>query len=297
MNRNLQAHLAVLSTSLIYAATFTVAKTIMPRLIAPFGFIFVRVAVAGLLFWLLSLWPAFRQPLQKKDVPRLMLCGVLGVTINQLLFFKGLSYTLPIHASLMMLSTPICVTIIAAVLIRERVTWLKVAGLACGVSGALFLIISGNKSGGQASDIPLGDFLIFLNAASYAGYLVVVKPLMRSYKPLVVIRYVFTFGFVFILPFSFREFTEASWSAFQAADWLALSFVVIFTTFLAYLFNVFALNTLSASTVGSYIYLQPVFAAVIALTFFGETLTWVKVIAAISISAGVYMVSYSPKKM
>ncbi len=295
MNKRSQAHLALFSTSIIYAATFTIAKSIMPSLIAPYGFIFVRVVIAGLLFWLLACLPAYRQPIAKKDWPRFLLCGVFGVAINQLSFFKGLSYTTPIHASLMMLTTPICVTIIAAFLIREKITQLKVIGLLCGVSGALLLIMMAEQKGGIATNIMLGDALVFLNAVSYAYYLVIVKPLMVTYKPAVVNRYVFTIGFFLILPFGFNEFTQIPWETFQTSDWLAVGYVVLIATFLTYQLSVFALNILSASTVGAYIYLQPIFAALIAIVFFGETLTVTKVVSAILIFSGVYMVSYKPK--
>lgn len=297
MTKRTQAHLAVLSANLIFSANFTIAKVVMPSLIKPYAFIFVRVAVAGALFWLLAASSAFRQKIDKKDWPRFVLCAIFGVAINQLTFFKGLSYTLPIHASLMMLTSPICVTIIAAFLIKEKVTWLKTLGLICGISGALLLVaISSHRQSAYASNIVLGDFLVFINGASYAFYLVIVKPLMKRYKPIVVIRYVFTIGFFFIIPFSFNEVREVQWQLFGTADWMALAYVVLFTTFLAYFFNVFALHTLNASTVGSYMYLQPVFAALIAMLFLGELLTWVKVVSAILIFSGVYMVSYKPKQ-
>ncbi len=297
INKRLLAHVAVLTASLIYGANYTIAKAIMPSLIAPFGFILVRVVVAGTLFWLLALWPAFRQPVARKDWPRFILCGLLGSSLNQLAFFKGLSYTLPIHASLMLLTIPICVTILAALLIHERITWLKVAGLACGISGALLLIgMPEQNNYANATNIVLGDALVLFNAFSFACYLVIAKPLMRIYHPIVVVRYMFTFGFFFVLPFGFKEFSQVSWEAFQLPDWLALGYVAVFTTFLAYILMNVPLKILAATTVGAYIYLQPVFAAIISMIFFGETLTWTKVISAVLIFAGVYLVSYIPKQ-
>ena len=268
----------------------------MPALIAPFGFILARVAFAGSLFWILALYPGFREKIDKKDWPRFALCALFGVAVNQLSFFKGLSYTLPIHASLMQLTSPICVTIIAAIIIKEKLTFRKMFGLLLGISGALLLILfTQENSAVNASNIPLGNFLVFVNAVSYACYLVIVKPLMQRYKPVVVIRYVFTIGFFYVLPLSFNEFWNAAWDSFKSPDWLALGYVVLFTTFFAYLFNVLALHALRASTVGSYIYLQPVFASIVAIIFFGEEVTPLKVVAALFIFAGVYVISYKRK--
>ncbi len=169
-------------------------------------------------------------------------------------------------------------------------------GLALGISGAAMLILlKDNTANGK--DLLLGDIMIMINAISYAFYLVLVRPLMEHYKPIHVLRWVFTFGTFMILPFGMGQFIETDWAAFGTMQWLALGFVALFVTFFAYLFNVYGLSVIGSSATGSYIYTQPVFAAVIAMVFMGEHFTLTKAIAAIFIFSGVYLVNLRRKSI
>jgi drug/metabolite transporter (DMT)-like permease len=290
-----QAHLALLGTNLFYGAGFSIAKTVMPHLIGPQAFIIIRVGCTALLFWLSYLiGKNFRATIHPSHWGRLILCALLGVTINQLLFFMGLSLTSPIHASLMMLITPVLVTFIAAYLIKEKVTGAKISGLLFAGIGAAILV-SSRSTEAFARNAALGDLFIFLNACSYAFYMVAVKPLMQAYRPIIVIRWVFLIGFFMVLPFGFLDIQQVNWPAFETKHWLAIAFTVVCTTFFTYLWNIYALKILNASIAGAYIYLQPIFAAIISIIFMGEQLNWQKVAAAILIFIGVSIVSKPAK--
>jgi drug/metabolite transporter (DMT)-like permease len=292
MNNKTKAHLALLGANLFYGAGFTIAKTIMPRLIEPLGFIFIRVSVVTILFWLSYAGGCnYRTKIAKKDWPILMLGGLFGVAMNQMLFFLGLNLTFPIHASLIMMSTPLLITVIGMVVLRERIGGTKALGLLIGIGGA-FLLMSAGKEITLTGSSSLGDLFVLLNAASYAIYLVLIKPLMQRYRPIIVIRWVFLFGFIFVLPFGLPQFASIDWSLFDRNDYLALSFIVICVTFFTYLWNIYALRFLSPSTAGAYIYLQPMFAAFISVIFTGEELTWIKLVATVLIFGGVYMVNF-----
>lgn len=296
MNDRIKAHLALLGANLFYGAGFTVAKHIMPRLIQPLGFIFIRVSVVMLLFWLSYFGgEKFRTKIERKDWLTLVLGGLFGVALNQMLFFMGLNLTFPIHASLIMMSTPLLITIIALFVLKERLKPQKALGLLMGISGA-FLLMSAGKEITMTGNSAMGDFFVFLNAASYAIYLVMIKPLMQRYRPIIVIRWVFFFGFLFVLPFGYPQFAAIDWSQFQATDYAAVAFIVICVTFFTYLWNIYALQHLSPSTAGAYIYLQPIFAAVISMVVIGEQLTWIKLLATILIFTGVYLVNFGFKK-
>jgi drug/metabolite transporter (DMT)-like permease len=291
MNNKTKAHLALLGANLFYGAGFTVAKHIMPRLIEPLGFIFIRVSVVTMLFWLsYAGGKDYRSKIARKDWPVLILGGLFGVALNQMLFFQGLNLTFPIHAALIMMSTPLLITIIAAVILKERIGLSKMLGLLIGIGGAALLMSAGKEitiTGNSA----LGDFFVFLNAASYAIYLVIIKPLMQRYRPIIVIRWVFLFGFLFMFPFGWPQFSEISWGMFEADDYLSLAFIVICVTFFTYLWNIYALRFLSPSTAGAYIYLQPIFAAFISVIFTAEDLSLIKVAATILIFSGVALVN------
>jgi len=288
--------MALLGANIFYGAGFTVAKEVMPRLIQPLGFIFIRVSIVMLLFWLsFAGGKNYRTKIARKDWPVLILGGLFGVALNQMLFFLGLNLTFPIHASLIMMSTPLLITVISVFVLKSRIGWDKYLGLLLGIGGAA-LLMSAGKELTLTGNSALGDVLVLLNAASYAIYLVLIKPLMQRYRPIIVIRWVFLFGFLFTCPFGWSQFTAIDWSLFGAADYAAVAFIVICCTFLTYLWNVYALQHLPPSTAGGYIYLQPIFAAIISVIVTGEQLTGVKVLSTALIFCGVYLVNFGLKK-
>lgn len=291
MNKNTQAHIAVLGANIIFAANYSIVKYITPGFIHPFALNFVRVGSCILLFWGLYLFKPGPAGIQRKHIPRFIACGITGVLINQVFFIKGLSLTTSIHSALLSLCTPIFITIIAAWLIKEGLTLLKIIGLAFGIGGALLLILlkDHNHTG---TNILLGDIMVIVNAISYAFYLVMVRPLMASYSSMHVLRWVFTLGGLMMLPISAGEFMATDWSRFAFSHWVSLGFVAIGATFLAYLFNVYGIAKIGASATGAYIYTQPVFAALIAMVFAGEQFSWIKGLAALLIFCGVYLANF-----
>lgn len=291
---NLQAHLALFTANLIYGINYTVAKDVMPDYIRPSGFVLIRVLGALLLFALFSK-AAGDEKIDKADLPRLFLCGIFGVAVNQIMFFEGLNLTTPINAGIIMVITPIMVLIMSSIILREKVTNNKIAGIALGIGGALLLLL-GKKSVSFTSGTLLGDLFILINAASYAVYLTIVKPLMYKYKTLTVMKWVFLFGLPFVIPFGFNEAVAINWSAITTIVWLEIIFVIFFTTFFAYMLNTMALKRVSPSVVSIYIYLQPVLATTAALITGKDELTLIKIASTLLIFAGVYLVS-RPQKL
>lgn len=288
MNTNLKAHLALIGANVIYGLNYSIAKDVMPAHILPFGFIFCRVLGALGLFWLVHSFNY--EKVEKKDFLLLGICGFFGVAANQLMFFYGLNITTPINAGIIMTSNPILVLIASAIILKNKITALKIGGIFLGISGALLLLLF-KTDFSFGSETITGDIFIFLNAMSYGIYLVIAVPLMKKYKPLTVIKWVFTFGFIFVLPFGIQQFTEIDWSTFTTDVWLKFGFVIIGTTFLAYLFNIYGLKKLSPSIVSTYIYLQPLLATSFAIWTGKDSLDGIKIIAALLIFSGVYLVS------
>ncbi len=291
MTRNAKAHTAVLTANFIFGTNYAVVKYITPSYLHPYALNVVRILVSLTLFWGLFLFKRGKITLQKKHIPRFLLCALTGVVINQIFFIKGVSLTTPIHSSLLSLATPIFITLIAAWLLREGFTWLTFAGLVLGIGGAAMLVLL-KDSHHSAGNILLGDIMVLINAVSYAFYLVLVRPLMKTYSGIQVLRWIFTFGALVILPFGMPEFLHTDWAAFDFPHWMGLAFVGIGATFLAYLLNVYGISIIGPSATGAYIYTQPVFAALIAIGFAGESLSWTKTIAALLIFTGVYLANY-----
>lgn len=288
INKKTTAHTALLLTNLFFAINLSAVKHLTNlQLAKPFGINVVRVGVSVFMFWLIFLLKPNRVKIEKNDRMRFVWCALTGIAINQLLFLKGLSLTYPIHASLLMLTTPILIVFIASWVLKERLNINKIAGLVLGIVGACVLIWS-NSSTAEKNNILWGDILILINAVSYTIYFILVKPLMLKYNPMIVIRWIFTIGLIMILPFGWQEFTEIRWNSFTTVDITSMALVVFTGTFLAYLFNIYGIKILGASTAGFYIYTQPFFATIIAMIFLNEVLQLYKVIAAVLIFSGVY---------
>lgn len=285
----MKAHLGLLGTNLFFATNYSIVKYFtLNHYAGPFGINILRVGISLILFWILFLFNRPAKKLDLKDIPGFLLCAVMAIALNQMLFIKGLAFTLPIHAALLTLITPILITIIAARLLRESITWEKSLGLLLGALGAL-LLIGKKEVSSPGENLLLGDIMVILSSIAYTFYFILVKPLMRKYSPVQVIRWLFTFGFFMIVPFCFKEFSGIRWQVFTFEDWFLLFLIVVPGTFLAYIFNVYGIQKLSASMAGVYIYSQPVFAVIIAMIFLKEELSPSKILAAIFIFTGVFL--------
>ena len=292
-NRN-WAILAAIGATTIYGINHTVAKGVMPTYVKPFGFILIRVIGAAMLFWIISPFGP-KQRIEIKDWLRLILCAILGMVINMLAFFKGLQLSTPINSSVLITITPIIVVVLSAFFLGERITWNKGVGIFLGFVGALTLILFGAEIRGDAPNIPLGNTLFIVNSISYGAYLIVVKKLIEKYHPFVLMRWLFTLGIIFNLPITLPDFLEIQWFSMPVWVYGSILFGVIGTTFLTYLFNVFALTQLKASTVGAFVYLQPLFGIIFALFSGMDSLSPIKILATCLVLLGVYLASKKPK--
>lgn len=291
-NTKLLAHFALMAVAIIYGLNYILAKDVMPKFIEPRAFILARVVGATALFWLLSLFFKQEVPL-RKDFIRIAMSGFFGVAANQMLFFEGLNLTTPINASVMMTMNPIMVLLLSAIFLKEPIKLARIIGIILGLFGAIYLISKGSFSMNVFdSDNSTGNLLVLGNAAAYAAYLVIVKPLMQRYKPLTVIKYVFTFGLFYVIPIGWNQFEAVQWMDLPSYIIFEIAFVVVFTTFFAYLLNIFALKTVSSTTVSFYIYLQPIITSIVALSLGKDQLGHIIFISAGLIFSGVYLVSF-----
>jgi drug/metabolite transporter (DMT)-like permease len=295
MNQRTFALIAVSIATLIYGVTYTIAKDVMPNYIKPYGFILLRVSSATLIFWTVGLFTK-QQKIEKSDYKKILIASFFGITINMLAFFKGLSLTSPISASVMMVTSPIMVLIFSSVLIRKPIGKQRILGVFIGLVGALFLITLGNSSTETSTNSAFGNFLVFLNAASYGLYLVLAKDLVKKYNPIVFIKWLYLFGLIFVIPFGYAELTAVVWQEIPTNIYWNISFVLLFTTCITYLFNLYGLSKLKPTTVSVFIYLQPVIATIYALIVGSDSLNLVKLCATLLIFLGVYLVTKQVEK-
>lgn len=290
MSKRTLAILAALGATTIYGINHTIAKGVMPTYVKPFGFIFLRLFGATLLFWGISFFGP-KEKLERRDWGRLLICAFFGMGINMLSFFKGLDLSTPINSAVLITITPILVVILSALFIREKITIQRGIGVFMGLIGALALILFGAEIRQDATNIPLGNMLFIVNATSYGLYLILVKKLLEKYHPFTLMKWMFSIGLIITLPITYSEFTDIQWGQLPLEAIGAIAFVIIGTTFLTYLFNVFALTQLKASTLGVFMYLQPLIGIIFAIVSGKDHFTLIKFIAIFLVLIGVYLVS------
>jgi drug/metabolite transporter (DMT)-like permease len=293
LNQSLKSHLAIIGANTIWGLNYVIAKGIMPDFLLPRAIIFLRIVGTGVLFWILHFFLP-PEKVEKTDLLKMALCSVFGVAINQILFFEGLNLTTPINAAIIITVTPILILIFSHFILKEKITNIKVIGIMLGAAGALMIILSAGNGDFRFNTL-LGNFMIFMNAASWALYLVLVKPLMGKYDSPTILKWMFFFGFIIISPFSFQTVASSSFDQIPMDIWMSILFVVFITTGFAYYLNNYSLKTISPNVNGIYIYLQPLVASFVAIVWGKDNLTVIDLIAAVLIMAGVYLITQQPK--
>lgn len=289
MSNAFKGHIALFAAQVIYALNYSIAKGLMPAFMDPMSIVFFRVIGACILFWALSLFVK-TQKVEKKDLWRMALLALFGVVINQVFFIYGLSMTTPINSSIIMISNPIIVFVFTLFLLKERITMLKLLGLGMAIAGALLILLyHGNFEMG--SNTIAGDVMTLINSVSWAIFIVLVKPVMEKYNTITAMKWMFLFGSFYILPIGISFATEINWSTFTGEAFFAIGFVIIATTFFAYLLNIYGLEVLSPNTVSAYIYLQPFLASLFAIAMGEDQLTPIKLLSGFLIISGLYFVN------
>ncbi len=287
--RNLAFIAALIATS-IFGFHHTIAKELMPDFISPGALLYVRVLGAAILFWTISLFFP-NEYIEKKDRIRLVLCALFGMSINMIASLKGLSLSTPINSAIISTTSPIIIFIISIILIKEKITKQKYIGVIIGFLGTLFLILFNNKIIVNAPNIKLGNIFLFTNSISYGLYFVMVKPLTEKYSMITLMKWLFLISIIINIPISYTEFINIQWQNFVPSALINLLYVVICTTFLVYLLNLYALKNLKATTVGMFIYFQPIIAIIYAIYVGSDKLSMLDVISTLMVFLGVYLVS------
>ena len=250
-----------------------------------------RIFLCTVLFFMLDalLYPKEKYKLPARDMIRLFFCGLVGVALNQLTFYKGLSISTPINAAIIVATIPIFILIISALFLRNIPTWKQSLGVVVSASGAYYLITY--SSGGIASINQEGDLLILANCVSYAIYMVIVKPLLERYHPLFVTKWMFAVAAVVVLPFTYADTLATPWLEISAKGWWAYLYIILFATLFNYYFTTATLKWLSPITTGAYGYMQPFLTTLFAVFLGFDVLSMEKTIAGIVIFFGILLTS------
>ena len=295
MDKRILGLLAALLATSIFGFNHTIAKEIMQDILSPNALLYCRVFGAAILFWFISFFLKWEK-VEIKDFKLIIMCAFFGMGLNMITSLHGLYNSTPINSSIISTLAPIFIFLISVILIKEKITNRKYLGVFIGFCGTLTLILLNEKSMINAPNINLGNFYFFINSLSYALYFVLVKPLTKKYNMITIMKWLFLFSIVINMPFGLIEFSQINWVEISGTSLLKISYVVICTTFLVYLLNLYALKNLKASTVGMFIYLQPVIGILFAIYRGADKLTLADIGSVLLVFTGVYLVSKKTSK-
>ncbi len=290
MNKRTIALFAAFAATSIFGFNHTIAKELMPYVLSPNALLYCRVVGAAICFWFISLFVK-NEKIEVKDFKLIIICAFFGMGLNMITALNGLYNSTPINSAIITTLAPIFIFLISVIIIKEKITRIKYVGVFIGFCGTLTLILLNEKSVSSAPNINLGNFYLFINSISYALYFVLVKPLTKKYTMITIMKWLFLFSIFINMPFGLIEFTEINWVEISGVSLLKISYVVFCTTFLVYLLNLYALKNLKASTVGMFIYLQPVIGILFAIYRGADKLTVADATSVLLVFIGVYLVS------
>lgn len=270
-----------------------VGKMILAGGVSPLILTDCRMIGAAALFWVVSL---FTKPehVTPRDLLSIFFASLLGILFNQGLFLFGLQLTSPVNASIITTSSPIITMIMAAVVLREPVTKLKVGGVFIGALGALVLIVGGSSSDG--SGMPLGDILVVLAQISFSCYLVFFKHLTSKYTPVTLMKWMFTYASICMIPFSYGDLIGMDWSMLPVEVICGVAMFVVGPTFISYLLLPVGQRHLRPTVTSMYNYVQPIIASFVTVWMGLGGFTVSKGVAIVMVFTGVFLVTKSKSR-
>ena len=296
MDKRILALIAAIVATSIFGFNHTIAKELMPNVLSPNALLYSRVLGAAICFWFVSLCTK-RENVELKDFKLIIICAIFGMGLNMITALNGLYNSTPINSSIITTLAPIFIFLISVILLKEKISKRKYAGVFIGFIGTLTLILLNEKSLENAPNINLGNFYLFINSISYALYFVLVKPLTEKYNMITIMKWLFLFSIFINMPFGLVEFMQVEWVEIDNTSLIKIFYVVFCTTFLVYLLNLYALKNLKATTVGMFIYLQPVIGILFAIYRGADKLTIPDISSVLLVFAGVYLVSKKTTKV
>lgn len=290
----LKGHLSTCGANVMWGLMAPVAKVVMVAGIAtPLLMSGFRIMGAAVLFWLASLFCP-REKVKRKDLLMLAGAAMLGIVFNQGCYLFGVSLTSPGEASIITTTMPIWVMIFAWFILREPITLKKAGGIILGATGAVTLVLGGASGAVTPGDNPtLGDVLVLMAQFSYALYLTLYRNFIKKYSVVTLMKWMFLFASIVILPFVGPEFARTDWAAFSWREILGAGYVVVCGTFLAYICIMVGQKNLRPTLVGMYNYVQPIVATIVGITLGLDSFTFVKALAVAMIFSGVFLVNIS----
>lgn len=289
-------HIACFVAYAIFGVNIIVCKDLTSsQLISPIALFTLRSVGAGLLFWLISAFMP-REKVEWRDQPKIWAASVLGFLLTQLTFLIAIPSITPLDCSITSSMSPIYTMIIAAIVLREPITWQKAGGVILSFAGVIFLLLNSVSAGGATQTTTIGLLLMILNCICFSLYLGMFKPVIARYSVVTFMKWIFLYSTIMSLPLSAKELVTLDYAALPGNIVAELAFLILCSTFITYFLIPVGQKRIRPTLVSMYSYVQPIIATGISIYLGMDTLGWQKVLAAIAVFAGVMVVSRSKAK-
>jgi drug/metabolite transporter (DMT)-like permease len=282
----MNVHGILFLVSLFYAILFSWAGEIMPKYLSSETLVWIRITFATLAFHSVSWFTSKESINWKKHAKELAICAFFGTSANMFLFFKGLESTYPINGAILMLATPIFVAIFDHIRLKSWPKWGFALSLFIAAFACYKLLTFHNHE--FTKKTMLGDLWVAINAIFYAVYLVRIKKLTAIYKPITLNKWTFTLGWLYVTPISIYSVVHTPYTLIPSLIWWKISYILVFTSFLVYLMNAYAVKQAGPTLAGLYIYLQPLLATLIAFVFATDQISFLKIVYILIVLAATF---------
>ncbi len=287
---------ALVAANFFFGTNVIAVKKIAPLFISPISLGYLRMVFATVVFFFIPYVIGKNEKIKKADLITIFLAAITGISLNQILSINGIAHTNPVHASLLNMATPIFVSLLATVFLKERFGWNKILGLLLGISGAWMMIVTRNIGTSQNPATLIGDAMVLIAAVCYSSYLILIKNITGKYHFITVLKYVFLIGTIVSTPYCLSDFQNISWSTIPLSAYYWFFHILFLGTFLSYLLMNWGVQQWGPSKTGSFVYFQPLFGTLGAIFILNESLTPTKIIAGVLIVAGVWINAVQRKK-
>lgn len=290
-------HFACFTAYLIFGLNIVVCKDLTSSgAISPLALFTLRSLGAGVLFWLISLFLP-KERVERRDLPKIFVASVLGFFLTQISFLMAISRITPMDCSIVASLSPLYTMFIAAYALKEPLSAQKIGGVVLSLCGVLYLILNSvTSTSAVVQTTPVGVLLMIANSLCFSLYLGIFKPTIAKYSVVTFMKWIFLFSTLMSLPFSAKEIVHTDFAALPLSYMAELAFLIICATFVTYFLIPIGQKRLRPTLVSMYSYVQPIVAIVVSIYVGMDTLSWQKVLAAVTVFAGVIIVSRSRQK-
>jgi len=234
--------------------------------------------------------------LHKKDILPIFILGFFGVMVYHFGLNYGEQYISAGAASLIIATIPVFILILATILLKEKITFLKILGIILALFGVIIISIWGKQESAIQIEQSYAAFAVLVAAIMGALYTIAGKKLLSRYNGLSLTAYAILFGSVGLLPFLSTSLIDEL-STMQPMTWFAIIFLGIFSTVIGYAIWYIALEIKNASEISIYLYAIPVISTIVSFLVFKDEITAYFLLGGVFVLLGLYLVNKKNKKI